>query len=249
MEALPRPSPPRSPRQQLRDWIDWVGAGRVVAVIASVVAVVGGGWWLLRPPGTPVEDTLPYTAGAAVGTTVATGTAPVTTTIVVSVSAAASSSVSASGEPSELVVHVAGAVVWPGVYHLVAGARVVDAVAAAGGATPDAQPDAVNLAAPLHDGDRVYVPGATDPTVAVPAGVTPAPGAGTGGDETPSGPVDLNSATAEQLDALPGVGPATAQAIVDHRDRNGPFASVDALGDVRGIGPAKLEALRPLVVV
>lgn len=242
MEALPRrPPPPRSPWHQLRDWTIWVGPGRVVAVIASVAAVVAGSWWLLRPPAAPVEDGLPYTAGAAVSTTAA---GPVSSTATTDVSA------TTSALPTELVVHVAGAVVAAGVYRVPAGARVVDAVAAAGGATPDAQTDAVNLAAPLHDGDRVYLPRVTDPTVAVPAGVTPAPGAsaGTGGPAS-TGPVDLNNATVEQLDALPGVGPATAQAIVDHRDRNGPFASVDQLGDVRGIGPAKLEALRPLVVV
>jgi competence protein ComEA len=241
VEALPRrPPPPRSPWQQLRDWITWVGPGRVVAVIASVLAVAAGSWWLLRPPAAPVEDSLPYTAGAAVSTTSVGVPPPVV---------ASSEASTSSAPPSELVVHVAGAVVTAGVYRMPAGARVVDAVAAAGGATPDAQTDAVNLAAPLHDGDRVYLPRVTDPTVAVPAGVTPAPGASAGsGAPASSGPVDLNSATVEQLDALPGVGPATAQAIVDHRDRNGPFASVDQLGDVRGIGPAKLESLRPLVV-
>jgi competence protein ComEA len=225
----------------LRDWVAWVGPARIAVVVASVVAVVAGGWWLLRPPAAAVEDSLPYTAGAAV----AANGAGTTTSVGVAVVAASTTS---SSVPTELVVHVAGAVVVPGVYRVAAGARVVDAVAAAGGVAPDAQSDAVNLAAPLHDGDRVYVPSATDPTVAVPAGVTPAPGAATAG-EADAGPIDLNTATVDQLDALPGVGPATAQAIVDHRDRNGPFVSVDALGDVRGIGPAKLEALRPLVVV
>jgi competence protein ComEA len=74
-------------------------------------------------------------------------------------------------------------------------------------------------------------------------------GSGGGATAAPSGPIDLNTATAEELDALPGVGPATAAAIVSHRERNGPFTSVDGLLDVRGIGPAKLEALRDLVTV
>ncbi len=253
MEVLPRrPPPPRSRWQQARDWVGWVGASRVVVVIASVLAVALGGWWLVRPPATPVEESLPYTEGAAVPTTVSNtpAGAPPTTTATTSVPAA----VTSTAVLAEVVVHVAGAVLAPGVYRLPPGARVVDAVSAAGGVGPGAQPGVVNLAAPLRDGDRIYVPGAADPTVAVPAGVTPAPsgsgadgGAGGAGGAV-AGPVDLNSATVEQLDELPGVGPATAQAIVDHRDRNGPFVSVDALGDVRGIGPTKLEALRPLVV-
>ncbi|MEY4174789.1 MAG: hypothetical protein RI900_1954, partial [Actinomycetota bacterium] len=98
-------------------------------------------------------------------------------------------------------------------------------------------PDAINLAARLLDGQRVYVPRVGE---AVPPGAGP---------EAPSGPLDLNSATEEQLDDLPGVGPATAAAIVAHRDSNGPFGSVDDLGEVRGIGPAKLDALRGLVTV
>lgn len=239
MEALPRrPPPPRSPWQRVLDWIEWVGLARLAVGALSVLAVVAGAWWLLRPPPTPVESTLPYTVGA--------------TTVAATSSSAPAAPVITGGPTSivasEIVVHVAGAVAVPGVYRLAPTARVVDAIAAAGGAAADAQLDAVNLAAPVHDGDRVYVPGAADPTVSVPAGVSSSTGTGSGGS-TPAGPIDLNSATVEQLDALPGVGPATAQAIVDHRDRNGPFASVDALGDVRGIGPAKLEALRPLVTV
>jgi competence protein ComEA len=129
---------------------------------------------------------------------------------------------------------------------------VFDAVQQAGGSTASAQPDAINLAQRLGDGDRVYVPGVDDSS-GVPAGVTPASAvAGATGAATPpvpSGPVDLNSATVEQLDDLPGVGPSTAAAIVAHRESNGPFASVDGLDAVRGIGPSKLEALRDLVTV
>jgi competence protein ComEA len=117
------------------------------------------------------------------------------------------------------------------------------AIAAAGGALPEATPGALNLAAPVRDGERVYVPVAGE-AVPAPAAVTPAPVS-----SGPAGPLDLNQATVAELDDLPGVGPATAQAIVDHRQQNGPFASVDDLESVRGIGPAKLQAIRDLVRV
>jgi competence protein ComEA len=150
--------------------------------------------------------------------------------------------------PGVVVVHVAGAVVAPGVHTMGAGDRVSDAVAAAGGAVPEADLDGLNLAAPLADGQRVYVPriGEVDPA-SVPNG--PSPSGGPLGSAAPAGPVDVNRATADELEALPGVGPATAAAIVDDRDRNGPFASVDDLDRVSGIGPAKLAALRDLVTV
>jgi competence protein ComEA len=142
--------------------------------------------------------------------------------------------------PSTVVAHAAGAVAKPGVYSLPAGARVQDLLAAAGGAAPGADLDRINLAAPVADGSQVYVPREGE---AVPSG------AGGSAASTPSGPLDLNTATLEQLDALPGVGPATAQAILDAREKVGRFASVDDLLDVRGIGPAKLEGLRDLVTV
>ena len=146
--------------------------------------------------------------------------------------------------PAELTVHVAGAVAAPGVYVLPAGARVVDAIAAAGGALPDGDPDALNLAAPVADGDRIAVGTAGAPTAVGGGGISHAVAG-----SAPAGPLDVNTASAEQLDALPGVGPATAAAIVAHREANGPFASVDDLEEVRGIGPAKLDALRGLVTV
>jgi competence protein ComEA len=132
------------------------------------------------------------------------------------------------------------------VYRLPAGARVIDAVAAAGGAAAGARLDAINLATPLRDGDRLYVPLAREVPAVVP-GVSSSSGEGASGGA--QGPVNLNTATLEQLQTLPGVGPATAAAIVSHRERNGPFASVEALGDVHGIGPAKLDVLRPLVSI
>ena len=154
---------------------------------------------------------------------------------------------SATIVPRSVVVHVAGAVASAGVYSLAPSARVTDAVTAAGGPVADADLDALNLAAPLADGQRVYVPhvGEVDPA-AVPSGLAPADQAG---DVTSRGPVNVNTATVDDLEGLPGVGPATAAAIVDDRTRNGPFASIDDLERVPGIGPAKLAALRDQVTV
>jgi competence protein ComEA len=136
-----------------------------------------------------------------------------------------------------LVVDVAGAVRRPGLYRLAPGARVDDALAAAGGATPRADLDAVNRAAPLADGEQIVVPARG---AAAAAGGAPGTAAGA--------PVDLNSATAEQLDTLPGIGPATAEKIVAYRQQHGAFHSLAELDAVSGIGPAKLEQLKGLVV-
>jgi competence protein ComEA len=122
---------------------------------------------------------------------------------------------------------------------------VHELISMAGGVTADGDPAAIALAVVLVDGERVYVPRLGE---IVPNAPVAPPVAGTGA-ATPTGPLDLNRATAEQLDGLPGVGPATAAAIVAYRDRNGPFASVEGLLDVRGIGPAKLDGLRDLVTV
>jgi competence protein ComEA len=126
---------------------------------------------------------------------------------------------------------------------------VADLLAAAGGAMPDAELDRVNLAAPLVDGGQVWFPrvGEPDPRP-VPAGSAPAAGTSEGSAAT-SGPIDLNTATADELDTLPGIGPATAAAIIEHRERRGPFRAVDDLLDVPGIGDAKLAQLRDLVRV
>jgi competence protein ComEA len=138
-----------------------------------------------------------------------------------------------------LVVHVVGAVRRPGLYQVAEGSRVADAVRRAGGSTRHADLSLINLAAPLADGLQVVVP-RRQPGSAPPAG-----GAAAGG--APPGPVHLNTATLEQLDALPGVGPVTAQKILDYRTENGAFTSVDDLDAVPGIGPARLANLRELV--
>jgi competence protein ComEA len=152
---------------------------------------------------------------------------------------------SGGGPGGRVFVHVAGAVRKPGVYTLRAGSRVVDAVERAGGARPSADLSAVNLASKLEDGRQVLVPRR------VPGGgmaAAPAsPGAAAPG--VPAQPLDLNTATLEQLDTLDGVGPATAQKIIDYRTQHGGFGSVDELGQVSGIGEKRLAALRDHVRV
>jgi competence protein ComEA len=139
---------------------------------------------------------------------------------------------------SRVVVDVVGAVRRPGLYRLRQGSRIADAVARAGGATGKADLAQVNLAAPLADGEQVVVPRRGAPGA---AGSASSPGA-------PTGPVQLSTATLEELDTLPGVGPATAQKILDYREKHGAFSSVDELDAVPGIGPKRLEQLRELVV-
>jgi competence protein ComEA len=145
--------------------------------------------------------------------------------------------VQASPPAAKLVVHVAGAVRAPGLYELTAGSRVSDAVARAGGATAKADTAAVNLAAPLADGIQVLIPS----RVAGPAG------AAAGLEGATGRRVSLSSATLADLDALPGVGPVTAQKILDYRAQHGGFSSVDDLDAISGIGPARIEQLRDLV--
>jgi competence protein ComEA len=144
--------------------------------------------------------------------------------------------------PPRLVVHVVGAVRRPGLYRLVHGARIADAVRRAGGATRRADLSLVNLAAQVSDGSQVVVPRRE----VVESGAASESGeSGVGG--APGGPVHLNTATLDELDALPGVGPVTAQKILDYREQHGAFSSVDDLDAIPGIGPARLEQLRELV--
>jgi competence protein ComEA len=139
----------------------------------------------------------------------------------------------------KLLVHVVGAVRRPGLYRLDEGSRIDDAVRAAGGAKPRADLQAINLAAPVADGQQIAVP---------------VRGRGAGGAEAalgpgkpPGQPVHLNTATLEELDSLPGIGPVTAQKILDYRTEHGAFASVDELDAVPGIGPARLAELKKVV--
>lgn len=163
--------------------------------------------------------------------------------------------------PATIIVHVSGAVTVPGVVELPNPARVYEAVEAVGGVTDDADLERVNLAAPLHDGERIHIPRVGEDDV--PELVAPErPDAVTGiGDANsaatsdmspePAAPlrVELNRASISELEQLPGVGPATAQAITDLREQRGPYATVDELLLVAGVGPAKLSALRPFAYV
>lgn len=145
-----------------------------------------------------------------------------------------------SGGPSaRVVVDVVGAVRRPGLYRLAPHSRIADAIARAGGASAKAELAQVNLAAPLADGEQIVVPQRSSATVVG--------GAGTGAAAS-TAPVQLSTATLEQLDGLPGVGPVTAQKILDYRQQHGAFQSVDELDAVPGIGPKRLEQLRDLVV-
>lgn len=157
---------------------------------------------------------------------------------------------------TEVVVHVAGAVKVPGVLHLPPDARVEDALKRAGGATDDAVLDEVNLAAKVADGSQIYIPHKeatrNHQEVAEPyrGGISARKNQTSGGSKGtkhPSSPVNLNTSTLSQLQQIPGVGPATASLIADYRRQHGGFASIEELRMIRGIGPKKLEKMRPWV--
>lgn len=220
-------------RADLAAWVRWVGIGRVVLAGGFAAVGLAVAWWLLRPPGLPTEAVIPQAVAALPATTdpaaePGVGPTPVPATDV------------------RLVVHVAGAVVRPGVVMLDGGARVIDAIAAAGGPRADGAIDALNLAAPVLDGDRIEVPTIGEERVGE---ALHRHSDGRAGDAAVPALVDLNTADAVLLQTLPGVGAATAAAIVEHRTRHGPFAVVDELEAVSGIGPAKLARLRELVTV
>jgi competence protein ComEA len=188
--------------------------------LALLLALALGGRWLMRPDAS--ADALAVQPVAPAATSEATTAEPT----------------------AEVVVDVVGAVVAPGLYRLEEGSRVADAVALAGGATRKANVSAVNLAAPLVDGTQIVVPRKGEQA---PAGGTAGAGA-SGAAGAAGGPIHLNSASLEELETIPGVGPVTAQRIVDFREQNGPFRSVDELDAVSGIGPTRLEQMRELVV-
>ena len=206
----------------VRDRLASLSRAELIGLVAVVALTVGGaGLWYVRSLPKPVEvrevvDEPPIPAPTA------------------------------SVTPAMLLVDVTGWVRQPGVYAFETGARVIDAIEAAGGARSGASLAALNLAAPLVDGTQILVPKEGQaPPVAAPGatGSVPAPGGAVGGL------INVNTATAVELEALPGVGEVTAQAIVDHRTEHGPFATVDALLDVSGIGDATLANIRELVTV
>lgn len=215
-----------------------------VAALAVVVLIVAAAWWSLRS--VPHSEQVQLSShGAPPPTFASPGARPPLTPAPSSLATPAPGQASVTAA-SRLVVDVAGKVRHPGIVELPAGSRVVDAVAAAGGARPGVGLTTLNLARPVVDGEQIVV-GIDVPYV---GGAPTAPPIG-GSATTPAAvtPVDLNAATAEQLDTLPGVGPVTAQAILAWRTDNGPFISVDELLEVSGIGDATLSDLRPYVYV
>jgi competence protein ComEA len=233
--------------QRLTDLIRWIGFSRILASAFGVIVMVVGVWWVVRVPPPPPEATIPFASSTIAVGLVAPGLGNVA---------------SPASAVARITIYVSGEVVKPGVYVLLPTARIIDALQAAGGATSAADLVVVNLAAPLVDAAQVFIPriGST-PRVKLPrpraginlptAGsvVVGSSGGGTGSGSVVPGIVDLNSASLSDLDSLPGVGPSTAQAIIDYRVANGPYASVDDLLNVRGIGPSKLAAMRVRVRV
>jgi competence protein ComEA len=217
--------------------------GLRAAVLTAVLAMVLGGWfWWHVATGAPEVVPLSEVSPSTVQLPAADGgdaTAP-------------SVEGNAAGT-RKIIVHVAGAVARPGVVELPQGSRLHEAIDAAGGSTAAADPDRLNLASVLEDGQKVLVPVRGDPASAEPAsgeaGGATGSGAGQSGSGAPGGKIDLNTASVEELATLPRVGPVLAQRIVDWRKQHGRFKAVQELDAVDGVGPKMLEALLPLVRV
>ena len=230
-------------------FLQWYGPARAFATAGSVAVVCVGAWWLLRAPAPPLENSIPLVSIASTSDSSSSsvvGAIPNTTLVGV----------------REVVVHVAGAVNTPGVYRLKPTARVIDAVNAAGGVTASADTAAVNLALPLLDAEQIYIPSRTSQkphtTVAVqrkppasssPSSTSVASTPGATESTIKSALVNINTATALELEALPSVGPSTAKAIVSFRTKNGPFGKAEDLLKVPGIGDGKLAAMKPFVAL
>lgn len=247
----PRRAGARVVGRLLQRWVPatWQGArldpgrpaARALMVVAALAALVAaGGVWLGRPVPEPVPPLAAVTAvsPARASRDLAAPGLPDAP----SAPGARGRPAAAGARPTELVVSVVGKVARPGLVKLAEGARVADALAAAGGASPGADLADLNLARRLSDGDQV--------AVGIPTPDASAPRSGTASGPTqPGAKVNLNTATAQQLDTLPGVGPVTVERILDWRAKHGRFASVDQLREVSGIGPARFAQLRDLVTV
>jgi competence protein ComEA len=226
--------PPDGPGSRVRAVLAGASRQRIAVAVLALVALAGAGVvWARATPrlaGPPAEQeaTGPADQGA---------TGPADQTL----PRAAPETSTAAGPSDRVAVHVAGRVHHPGLVRLPAGSRVQDAITAAGGPAAGADLDAVNLARKLTDGEQVRVPGPGDPAPPPEPGAATTPG-------TPSAPLDLNTATVEQLDTLPGVGEVTAGRIVAYRSAH-PFTSVDELLEVPGIGQRRFDQLKDLVTV
>lgn len=212
-----------------------IGWGLLIGIIVAGALLVGAGFGLSalrqRTQPAPIEIIPPQPTSTAPP---APSPAPAATT-------------------GPLRVYVSGAVVRPAVYELPPGSIIDDAVRAAGGFTAEADTAAVNLAQPAADGMQVHVPvlgevAATPPPVSLPPGADPTTGSRMGG-VTSDGLININTATQADLEMLPGIGPSTAANIIGYREANGPFATIEALMDVPGIGEGKFEALQGLITV
>lgn len=223
--------------RRLRQWVAFIGPQRIVAGCCTAVLLGGIAWFVLKPSPVPIDAYVPRVTTA--------------------------SATSIPMSPAIITVHVAGAVNSPGVYRLPSSARVVDAVTSAGGALRSADLESINLAQTITDTEQIYIPikkvsrprvttaprlrpQRTTPTTAP----TTMPGTSDGSaGSQPTRLINLNSATASELDSLTGVGPSTAKAIIAYRTKKGSFSKVEDLLNVPGIGPAKLAALRDQVTV
>jgi competence protein ComEA len=206
--------------ESIRDRLSSLSRAELIGVVVvAAITLAGAGLWYSRSLPRAVE----------VSTEPAAPPVP------------APGSASPSVAPTLILIDVAGWVRHPGVYEFVIGDRVIDALDAAGGARPGAELQALNLAAPLVDGTQVVVPKHGETPV---VGVAPGTEGGSAGAL-----VNVNTATADELESLPGIGAVTAQAIIDYRTENGPFSSVDELLDVSGIGDVTLANIRELVTV
>jgi len=240
-------------RHRLEQWVAFIGPRRLVGAIVTGVVVIAVGWWVVKPSPAPVESMIPLAGQFVPG-----------------------SSIISTPVQVEIKVHVAGAVRKPGVYTLSTHARVIDAVRAAGGATSSADLVRINLAQVLVDTEQVFIPsrGRRRPNVTVAPRLKPNTSlivpitalppniptfvpvtsmpiqSSTSPTETSAGSkVNINTATAAQLDLLPGVGPATAKAIMYYRSKKGPFVKVEDLMNVPGIGSSKFAAMKSRVTV
>jgi competence protein ComEA len=231
------------------DRLKWFGFSRMIGSVLSVAFVGVAGWWLVQVPPPPPEASLSFASTTvAANATIGVGASSINTT------------------PQIITVHVAGAVKNPGVYRLKYGSRINDGLVAAGGATSAANLDVINLATVLNEGEQIYVPkrgekphvitnrpqaGGAGGVGGVSSGVGGAGGAGgaasVGGatNSATSQQININLASVVELEQLPGVGPATAKAIVAYREKFGAFLKVEDLLKVRGIGPAKLSEILP----